>query len=76
MPRPFSRRESRHFNPRSRVGSDLIAYDEHQDEIDFNPRSRVGSDVGYCCGRCGCMISIHAPVWGATEIKKFPQSFI
>jgi integrase len=33
----------------------------------FNPRSRVGSDAGLCWALAlVCMVSIHAPVWGAT----------
>ncbi|SPF49132.1 conserved hypothetical protein [Candidatus Desulfosporosinus infrequens] len=33
-----------HFNPRSRVGSDLNNYVDEIVATDFNPRSRVGSD--------------------------------
>ena len=33
------------FNPRSRVGSDLLNYFEGRCREDFNPRSRVGSDT-------------------------------
>ena len=32
------------FNPRSRVGSDVIQNDEWNIVVSFNPRSRVGSD--------------------------------
>ena len=32
------------FNPRSRVGSDLLKVPLHSQDYDFNPRSRVGSD--------------------------------
>ncbi len=33
-----------HFNPRSRVGSDLFHLIEPETWSNFNPRSRVGSD--------------------------------
>ena len=34
----------------------------------FNPRSRMGSDkCGCCCARIK-EVSIHAPVWGATDL--------
>ena len=55
-----------YFNPRSRVGSDLmlsglLSYLHH-----FNPRSRVGSDSQVDYVASVESISIHAPVWGAT----------
>ena len=42
MRRVLSREEN--FNPRSRVGSDLVPVPETEAEKYFNPRSRVGSD--------------------------------
>ena len=33
----------------------------------FNPRPRVGGDVGGLPGKPSRMVSIHAPVWGATS---------
>ena len=46
--RPFpahSSAHSKHFNPRSRVGSDCAQALYWDKKGDFNPRSRVGSDV-------------------------------
>ena len=56
-----------HFNPRSRVGSDL--HHPHYCSIfcNFNPRSRVGSDTTNDRDTTVPKISIHAPVWGATR---------
>ena len=34
--------------------------------ISFNPRTRVGCDDGYRRFRFAYIVSIHAPVWGAT----------
>ena len=33
---------------------------------DFNPRARVGRDIGESDSIAASIISIHAPVWGAT----------
>ena len=36
----------------------------------FNPRPRVGGDMQrICCSYRGRFISIHAPVWGATNFS-------
>ena len=58
------------FNSRSRVGSDMAVGLIIKFQIDFNSRSRVGSDYQNKTKMKGMIISIHAPVWGATCIKQ------
>ena len=41
---PGSRENHVHFNPRSRVGSDMVIMHSIHLTAHFNPRSRVGSD--------------------------------
>ena len=59
------------FNPRSREGSDRPTRLLTTGQTYFNPRSREGSDPA---GRIRCqdqhVISIHAPVKGATSLRK------
>ena len=56
------------FNPRTRVGCDILLLRTLPVVLGFNPRTRVGCDL-----RMGelvpisCMVSIHAPAWGATS---------
>ncbi len=68
----------KHFNPRSRVGSDLGCSGGGKVDVDFNPRSRVGSDSLIVKVDGLTEISIHAPAWGATEEFKdcVPQNGI
>ena len=55
------------FNPRSREGSDLDESGIYTRRSDFNPRSREGSDMRNLAKHGpGAVISIHAPVKGAT----------
>ena len=54
------------FNPRSREGSDGKTLQQISDECDFNPRSREGSDISADTLLDTGIISIHAPVKGAT----------
>ena len=59
----------RHFNPRSREGSDRTSIIKFIIIFYFNPRSREGSDA---CGFeiiAGGIISIHAPAKGATIVR-------
>jgi len=57
----------RHFNPRSRVGSDTGSRPSTWPMPYFNPRSRVGSDlIIHVSVEVPDGISIHAPAWGAT----------
>ena len=58
----------RHFNPRSREGSDNCFTDSLNSFFNFNPRSREGSDLHNLPLPCLSLISIHAPAKGATEI--------
>ena len=58
-----------HFNPRPPCGGRLFQSIYSNRRNNFNPRPRVGGDgkrFGYAV--C-CVISIHAPAWGATVGK-------
>ena len=57
-----------HFNPRSREGSDLLWIDPVGLVMNFNPRSREGRDELLIAYSEMALISIHAPVKGATLI--------
>ena len=35
--------------------------------VGFNPRARMGRDSGFSCSSLSLSVSIHAPVWGATD---------
>ena len=61
---------TRHFNPRSREGSDLHQSTSFRCRRYFNPRSREGSDVDTKYKIPQRIISIHAPVKGATRYVK------
>ena len=67
----------RHFNPRSREGSDLSNFIPNVFFINFNPRSREGSDatIPTNCNRYD-RISIHAPAKGATELHWVPMQWL
>ena len=54
------------FNPRSREGSDQVAYSISVQQYNFNPRSREGSDAYIVITMTSTGISIHAPAKGAT----------
>ena len=62
----------KNFNPRARMGRDPFQFllDLHSSS-DFNPRARMGRD-GYKVSLSlrKVLISIHAPVWGATGVGK------
>ena len=59
-----------HFNPRTREGCDAGTVDSLViRDMDFNPRTREGCDQACQNGKCyATIISIHAPVKGATVI--------
>ena len=59
--------EQGYFNPRSREGSDQIPVLDVEMMNYFNPRSREGSDFLCAFVRHFVVISIHAPVKGATR---------
>ena len=67
----FIASDSRHFNPRARVGRDGFDVGTFADMFDFNPRARVGRDSDSFYRRYAIRISIHAPAWGATMVKTF-----
>ena len=55
------------FNPRTRMGCDMVLTAIMLVSMDFNPRTRMGCDVGDGLALANNkIISIHAPVWGAT----------
>ena len=54
------------FNPRSRAGSDPLSLSILSISFYFNPRSRAGSDRSLQANSAIIVISIHAPVLGAT----------
>ena len=56
-----------YFNPRSREGSDDVFSRRTWVLFDFNPRSREGSDLHAVGPGRLLLISIHAPVKGATS---------
>ena len=62
-----SGRGTRHFNPRSREGSDSQPCRLCVPCRDFNPRSREGSDTKRAGSNGKIIISIHAPAKGATR---------
>ena len=55
------------FNPRSRVGNDVMIRSGRMDAIYFNPRSRVGNDDRLDYDAFLMTISIHVPAWGTTS---------
>ena len=62
-----------YFNPRTREGCDNDQFKKACNIFDFNPRTREGCDLNTrFCGAYDAIISIHAPVKGATlrHIKK------
>ena len=55
------------FNPRTRVGCDLVALETVHVQARFNPRTRVGCDLQDAQElHRAKLVSIHAPAWGAT----------
>ncbi len=67
------------FNPRARVGRDPDCPATSSQIVCFNPRARVGRDP---CRHPICrrlQVSIHAPAWGATTVRRntrcSPSSF-
>ncbi len=49
------------FNPRARVGRDLVSLRGTVTTSSFNPRARVGRDLGIDPQALGLPVSIHAP---------------
>ena len=59
------------FNPRTRVGCDNHQLGEAWRIKSFNPRTRVGCDKSVNSLTVSALVSIHAPVWGATRLMIF-----
>ena len=56
------------FNPRARVGRDMIILMHSMRLESFNPRARVGRDSWDISELTLIKVSIHAPAWGATYL--------
>ena len=66
------------FNPRTRMGCDLIHCIQSFQTGCFNPRTRMGCDFRFLVSFIVNKVSIHAPAWGATSfprISKHRQQF-
>ena len=61
------------FNPRSRVGNDVVHVQRSVVHYYFNPRSRVGNDIQGFAKYIKISISIHVPAWGTTEKNRLTQ---
>ena len=44
----------------------------HFRQCGFNPRTRVGCDASWVAHCVQVVVSIHAPVWGATRLRLYP----
>ncbi len=55
-----------YFNPRTHVGCDPCALLNVSTPYNFNPRTHVGCDTLSFSQLITTLISIHAPMWGAT----------
>ena len=55
-----------YFNPRTHVGCDAKPLGLYSFQCNFNPRTHVGCDGRGRRPLMACIISIHAPTWGAT----------
>ena len=56
------------------MGSDYVNQRTLDNIFNFNPRSRMGSDKYGCFNASFCIISIHAPAWGATLLADTPAA--
>ncbi len=59
---------SSYFNPRTHAGCDTTISTGHVKEIHFNPRTHAGCDIFGDDYLKDILISIHAPMQGATDI--------
>ena len=55
------------FNPRTHVGCDQLKRIGKSYQDNFNPRTHVGCDYSGLISFKHLLISIHAPMWGATK---------
>ena len=58
--------EGKGFNPRARAGRDASPAADGHEEASFNPRARAGRDLFFFFFYSSTIVSIHAPVRGAT----------
>ncbi len=65
-----SRRAVSDFNPRTRMGCDATPRACARCWAYFNPRTRMGCDQLRQLGHLRKRISIHAPAWGATAVRR------
>ena len=56
------------FNPRAHVGRDREPCVALLFGLGFNPRAHVGRDLAALVAYGRCLVSIHAPTWGATGV--------
>ena len=63
---PLPHREICYFNPRTREGCDVLKKPKQGRFKNFNPRTREGCDGDRAHHPADTVISIHAPVKGAT----------
>jgi len=63
------------FNPRARMGRDILSCNPSACVFGFNPRARMGRDAAGAHGRAESGVSIHAPVWGATRRASEPARY-
>jgi len=63
------------FNPRARMGRDLASGPADPIACGFNPRARMGRDDATDRLDILVVVSIHAPVWGATRPQTPLQRF-
>ena len=56
------------FNPRPRMGGDGRPWRSLPCKERFNPRPRMGGDANATGHPVRCIVSIHAPAWGATDV--------
>ena len=57
---------TRCFNPRAREGRDMAHNTKAEFIRCFNPRAREGRDIATAAQKTALIVSIHAPVKGAT----------
>ena len=58
------------FQSTPRMGGDARRIEMGREIMGFNPRPRMGGDRWRNGRNCFHEVSIHAPAWGATGVKK------
>ena len=64
------------FNPRARDGRDAPTIRNDPRATGFNPRARDGRDYGRELRRKRLLVSIHAPVMGATDFSQSASGWL